>query len=192
MQAPNQQEISDEGRIVVQGALPHYNLEPAQASHVFWLQTFIQHFNEAEECYSRLLADGRLIGQERLELMQHLDHAMNHLMALRRLLERGAERFSIVDLFHDFELHVRIQPTQNRWIGEGQLGRKRRLNSESLSVWFGNTRRRRLTALVRAVGEALRDGVISPKEKGQLCGALDRVIFSFLLLRERISSGDIT
>jgi len=190
--AANIQEISPEGRIVVQGFLPRYNLEGADQSFVFWLQTFVQHFNEAEECYAKLMDDDRLIGQERFVLIGQLDTALNHMIALRRLVDKGAERFSIVELYHDFELHIRILESQNRWTGQGQLGRRHRLQTKNLRIWFSETRKKRLTAIVRAVGAALQDGIVTNSEQGHLARALDRVIFSFLLLRERISAGDIS
>jgi hypothetical protein len=184
----NQIDISSEGVIEIQGFLPAYDVQAADTL-LFWVQTFVQRLGEAEKLYAELHADGRLIGQERFHLIELLDTAMNHLIVLRQRICRD-EEFSLLNFSADFKLNVIINGP--RWSARGRLGKYAALKASSGGVWFSRIRRERLKGLVELLGKSLADGFIDAKERTQLDRAIDRLVFSFIIMRNSITSGAIS
>lgn len=188
MRIQNQIEISSEGVIEIQGFLPDYDVQAADTL-LFWVQTFVQRFGEAEKLYAELHSDGRLIGQERFHLIERLDTAMNHLIVLRQRICRDDE-FTLLNFSADFNLNVVVNGP--RWSARGRLGRFGALKTRSGGIWFSRMRRERLKGLVELLGKSLADGFIDAKERSQLDRAIDRLIFSFIIMRNSITSGVIS
>lgn len=153
------------------------------------LRTFISSMQAVRKQYDQLLADdGRLIGQERFQLAESLNIALNRLIRLRLFLEKTDE-FTALNMKYNYRMQVRT--TARSWSGRGLLGIYQRTNFKSLDMWLSRVMTERLTEIVRFYGQALADGVIDSRERIVLSRALDRLIFGIILVRLNIESGDV-
>ena len=152
------------------------------------LRAFIDALNAVREVYARLVADGRLIGQERFQLLAAIEGALNALVPVRQILA-GGDDFTAFSTKYDYRLRIRIK--NKRWQAIGRISTQHRLRLDDFGLWINRLTRERLAGLIRFLGQALADGEIDSKEKIVLERSVDRMIFSLLFVREGISRGEI-
>ncbi len=184
----NTLEISDEGNLRISGLIPKppENGDDAAA----WLKLCILSLNGLQATYDRLLSDdGFLVGQERFELTSAIDETLNHFVKLRALLSRK-QRYTAVNLRYDYRMLVTFE--QNRWRGQGRLGRYRNIKISEFQLWLARTRKQRLPQLIQFLGKALADGKIDEREQIILDRAIDRLLFSFILVRVNVQTGRLS
>lgn len=184
----NSLDISDEGTLRISGLIPR----PPDAGDdaATWLKLCVLSLNGLQATYDRLLSDdGFLVGQERFELTSALDETLNHFIKLRAILS-NTDRFTAVNLRYDYRMLVTFE--QNRWRGQGQLGRYRNIKISEFQLWLSRTRKERLPQLIQFLGKALADGKIDEREQIILDRAMDRLLFSFILVRVNVQTGRLS
>ncbi|MCB1326863.1 MAG: hypothetical protein H7A21_03620 [Spirochaetales bacterium] len=180
--------IEENGVVRVSGTLPEAVAGKAPDLSVA-LRAFIAALNQVREVYGRLVADdGRLIGQERFQLLGAIEAALNTLIPVRQILA-GDDDFTAFSTKYDYRLRIRIK--NKRWQAIGRISTQHRLRLDDFGLWINRLTHERLAGLIRFLGQALADGKIDSKEKIVLERSVDRMIFSLLFVREGISRGEI-
>ncbi len=180
--------MESDGSFTVSGPLP---ADPRQGNQNLteWLKKLILRLNEVKKMHAELKADdGRLIGQERYELIAGLDHTLAHLIVIRAIIERDND-FSAFVLKQHHKLNIRVR--KDRWAGRGMLGIYRKLNDRHFQVWLSRVMKERLVKIIQFYGQSMSDGVLDSRERIILNRSLDRLIFGVILVREHVKAGMI-
>lgn len=184
----NELEHHSDGSFQAIGSLPGQGGSPPREIAQI-LGDFVKAMHAVRSLYGKLIADdGKLIGQERFELTNSLDTALNHLILLRARFE-GENDFSAINIKYDYRLNVRI--TGQKWSGHGLLGRYQKVNFKSFEMWLSRVLKERLTELIQFYASAQADGIIDSRERIVLNRAVDRLIFGIILVRLNIQTGDL-
>lgn len=178
----NDIDITDGGGIRIEGFLP----DPVPETMQVALRGFISTINQCRKLYAEMLADDdKLTGHERLNLIQLLDLALNHLVVVRSRIS-NKDRFDA--LVMKFNHHISIHIKGKKWTAQGELGRFRNLATKDFPLWLSRLQKERLPGLIKFLGLAMADGKLDAKEQLVLARSIDRSLFSILIVRESILS----
>ena len=156
------------------------------------LRAFVLAMNQVKALYKELIADdGKLIGQERYQLIQVIDEALSELIYLRADFEKASKHeFTALNMRYNYKLQVHLKP--NRWSGRGMLGVYRAMKVQEFELWLNRIIKERLVKLIQFYAQALSDGILDSRERIVLTRALDRLIFGLILVRINLQSGNVS
>lgn len=176
-------EIDATGFLKLDGRLFRSN-EPRNNGLAARLLRMAQFMQVLARRYGDLLGgDSRLVGQEKVELARQIDGLMIECLGLRCLLAQ-AESFSLPIPRTRHALQFTIDDDTIH--GTGQLGTGIRLKPQRFSAWLDRMRQERLPSLLRNLGEAFADGVLTDDERTSLLHDVDLLFLGILLTRESL------
>ncbi|MBE7413527.1 MAG: hypothetical protein L6Q54_14110 [Leptospiraceae bacterium] len=147
-----------------------------------WASIVIQKFIELGTYYEKSIGgDGKIIGGEKKEIIDQLCIIFQSILSLRiRTLSEKEFQFMLT---HENRGSVSFNfSSYNFWEMTGTLPMNYKIQPTKFSNWINKKLLPQIKELISVYGKALEDGVITPKERGEIYKVIDPLLFEIIII----------
>ena len=149
-----------------------------------WIKDFLTEVKDLRKYYiSSIHGDGRLLGQEKANIVIQMDEILGGLLLFRRYIsENSNPEISSSDPDGN---SFAVKLLENTWVGSGKLTQSNDLDQMSFSELHNDVIMDRIRDVFLKYGEAGKDRIITPPERIMINEKID-IVFIQLLRIERL------
>ncbi|MFP4364085.1 MAG: hypothetical protein ACLFR1_09470 [Spirochaetia bacterium] len=157
-----------------------------------WLKRFVTEIKEVKERYKdSVIRDGKLVGQEKANIVMELDDLLGGLFLLRQNLTEGnPQKLTSLDVHQSFEYTVELR--NNNWFGEGKHPAPSKDFKQGFRNWYNKVFLTQSESFISVLGSALTKNEFSEQNRVEVLTELERLVFSIIQMEEQLLTAEQT
>ncbi len=157
-----------------------------------WIANFLKKFKKLGKTYRSYIGnDGKLIGQEKANLVIGLDDLISGLLVLRMYVTKdNPSHFNALKNKYRFKYKIRMDNTT--WSGRGIINNRYKTDVSTFIDWYNTVLIKKLKLVFVKYQEAMADKVLTDEESIILIKFIEHVIFDVLVMERMLISNNVT
>ncbi|MBI9109277.1 MAG: hypothetical protein JEZ04_21200 [Spirochaetales bacterium] len=150
-----------------------------------WIRRFLEEVKDLRTHYTESMQnDGRLLGQEKANLVIEMEEVIAGLVLFRRYLTEEHPGRITAGSSSSFKYNIQIYETH--WTGNGELASNDKLDRMSFADLHNDLILRKIKIVFARYGAAVGDGLISEDERKSLHSGIDQLLGDFFRIERRL------
>jgi len=153
-----------------------------------WIRRFLEEVKDLKEHYTAsLINDGKILGQEKANIIKEMDEVISGLLLFRRYLtEKNPARITAGD---GSTFKYNIQIFDSLWTGNGELMFNADLDNMSFADLHNDIISKKIKVIFAGYGAAVGDGRITCDERKGLHSGIDQLLGDFFRIERTLLYG---